>query len=534
MYHTRSERRIAAAQNKDRPELEKHGWDVLNMAKKFKLPPLDDKMVRVDGTKITPDEFRRKYEAPRVPCVITGLTRHWKAHENWTLRNLLKNYGNEYFKCGASPKGRSVHLKFKYFFEYMAEYDDDSPLYIFDGSFDERKGTKKMLLDYEVPEIFQESLFDLLGKDRTRPPHRWITIGPARSGTNIHIDPLGTSAWNALIHGHKRWVFIHPDTPRELVQIPKAQRNVHPKEAITWFSTVYKRILHGDWPFDKYPVYECRQNPGETLFVPCGWWHVVINEDNTVAVTQNFCSSVNLPYVYPTIRKESPSLTRAFLEKLCDLRPDLLSTIYDSLLDPKPIDDAYSSSSEKGYRKNESDDDDCDESCISADSTDVSEESDEEGEDEDKEEQGDSEEDLSEDYENEENSDDEDWENEKGKLELVGRKARSQKLEVDSKGDAILVDDSEEENDICESDDSEESETFSDYDTDYDLDDTDYENNNGEPPTKSPEIHTEPPREISPVRFVPENGVKRRAARDGKRTFLPGHMDARYLDVEDF
>ncbi|RCN28581.1 JmjC domain protein [Ancylostoma caninum] len=502
------------------------------MAKKFKLPPLDDKMVRVDGTKITLDEFRRRYEAPRVPCVITGLTRHWKAHENWTLRNLRKNYANEYFKCGASPKGRSVHLKFKYFFEYMAEYDDDSPLYIFDGSFDERKGTKKMLLDYEVPEIFQESLFDLLGKDRTRPPHRWITIGPARSGTNIHIDPLGTSAWNALIHGHKRWVFIHPDTPAELVKIPKSQRNVHPKEAITWFSTVYKRILYGDWPLDKYPVYECRQNPGETVFVPCGWWHVVINEDNTVAVTQNFCSSVNLPYVYPTIRKDSPSLARAFLDKLCEHRPDLLPTIYDSLSDPKPIDDAYSSSSEKDYVKNESDGDDCDESCISPDSTDVSEESDEESEEEEEEREGDSEEDLSKEYE--ENADDEEGENEKGMLEIVRRKGKSQKLEVDSKGDAILVDDSEEEDDICESDDSEESETFSDYDTDYDLDDTDYENNNGEPSSNSPEIHTEPQREIPPVRFAPDNGVKRRASRDGRRTFLPNQMNNLYLDAEDF
>jgi histone arginine demethylase JMJD6 len=54
---------------------------------------------------ISLEEFVSKYETPRVPVVLTGLTDGWAAQQEWTPRKLLEQYREHRFKVGVCGGG---------------------------------------------------------------------------------------------------------------------------------------------------------------------------------------------------------------------------------------------------------------------------------------------------------------------------------------------------------------------------------------------------------------------------------------------
>mmetsp|Transcript_18899 Transcript_18899/g.24559 ORF Transcript_18899/g.24559 Transcript_18899/m.24559 type:complete len:411 (+) Transcript_18899:149-1381(+) len=307
-----AQRRIESAKKGHRPSFSLHDWSkefLYGMFEDYKKGLSDFHTFTTEFTSEDPrdsvvreieyDEFI-KLDMLTEPSLIRDipLREGWSAIENWPKlldpkTAKVHKFRNCKFKCGEDDDGHKIKIRLKYFSSYIEKNRDDSPLYIFDSTFDSDKVCKSILNDYKVPSLFRKDLFTLVSESR-RPPYRWWLLGPERSGTTLHIDPLATAAWNTLIKGKKRWVLFPPETSKRVAKASSFRYRGEDDEASQYFMTMLRRLRRDAKKYpDKYPglkIYEFTQNEGETVFIPNGWWHAVLNLTDTVGITQNFVS----------------------------------------------------------------------------------------------------------------------------------------------------------------------------------------------------------------------------------------------------
>ncbi|KAI5069039.1 hypothetical protein GOP47_0015340 [Adiantum capillus-veneris] len=240
-------------------------------------------------TNLSVQEFIDSYEEQNRPVLITDALSDWPALRKWNKEYLVKSAGDS--KLAVGP----VEMTMKDYFLYSEAVCEERPLYLFDPHFTEKMPT--LSEDFEVPIYFREDLFSILGKDR--PNYRWLIVGPARSGSSFHIDPNSTSAWNAVVKGTKKWILFPPDVnPPGVHPSPDGVEVAAPVSIMEWFMNFYEQTKQ----WKRKPV-ECICQAGELMFVPNGWWHLVINLEESIAITQNYVSRCNLLNVLDFLKR---------------------------------------------------------------------------------------------------------------------------------------------------------------------------------------------------------------------------------------
>ena len=165
------------------------------------------------------------------------------------------------------------------------EYRNDSPpLYVADAEIlHVNEDLKRRFYDPIVPEGFYHSALSY--EDRCkRAALRWLLIGKDRSYSSLHREPKETSVWVYLYSGTKIWYIFSPDVNFGDVELFTLK---HVVDETRILQNHLQNIMH------EYPdscIYH-EQEPGETIVIPNGWWHIVFNKTDGVvvlAVAENF------------------------------------------------------------------------------------------------------------------------------------------------------------------------------------------------------------------------------------------------------
>jgi hypothetical protein len=244
------------------------------------------------------------------PFILTEPVKQWPIYGNWTTSSILDLYRQVKFRAEA------VDWDLETYVNYMQNNNDESPLYLFDRSFAEKmkltigKGSEST---YWAPDCFGSDLFMLLGSDR--PDHRWLIMGPSRSGSTFHKDPNGTSAWNAVLTGAKYWLMF-PSAPN----IPPPPGVILSEDA----SEITSPLSIAEYLLSFHEIARitpgCREGicyQGEVLHVPSGWFHLVLNLEDSIAITQNFVPERKLADVLRFLR-DSPDQISGFKDDVQD------------------------------------------------------------------------------------------------------------------------------------------------------------------------------------------------------------------------
>ena len=146
------------------------------------------------------------------------------------------------------------------------------------------------------------------------------------------------SAWNAVLKGSKYWIMF-PSSPGQ--PLPPGVFVSEDQSEVTSPLSIAEWLL--GFHADARATDGCREgicNEGEVLHVPSGWWHLVVNLEPSIAITQNFVPEAHLPNVLDFL-KHKPDQVSGFGKDVKDpygLFLARMQTVYPDLMEKVSID----------------------------------------------------------------------------------------------------------------------------------------------------------------------------------------------------
>ena len=291
---------------------------------------------------LSAQEFFHNYEEQNRPVVLAGVAKTWRAMQKWTDMDYLQRVTqNRTFRATSGAAPLPANFTLQAYHQYCRAAPEEAPLYLFD---------RNALLETPLQEDYYpdlqrtcpfwdparppHDLFQYLGMGR--PDHTWLICGPKRSGSAFHMDPNATHAWNAAILGRKRWIFYPPGvTPPGVHPSPSGEHVAMPISVGEWLLNYYvqEHLPNLSNPNPSERPLECTVEPGDVIFVPHGWWHMVINlDDVNLAITHNYVSLSNLPTVLRFMERKEEQISGC-RDRAESIKPEFIKKAFEKALE---------------------------------------------------------------------------------------------------------------------------------------------------------------------------------------------------------
>lgn len=252
------------------------------------------------------DEFARNHLFANYPVVIGDACEAWTAKNKFTPDFFKKHYS-----------GRTVEIagktyNFGDYIDWMLTGTEANPA----------PYPCTLQIERDYPELLPDVLPRLKYAQPDRIHSRFL---PKRllSGANtleiffgspgaqfpyVHYDYMSLHAYITQLYGQKEFTVIPPD------QTPY----VYPKPGNSWVSDI-DDIRNPD--LDRFPLFAKATpvtfvvGPGETLFIPCGWWHTARSLTPTISVALDCLNASNwknfMNEVAMNMQQRKPQLAKA-------------------------------------------------------------------------------------------------------------------------------------------------------------------------------------------------------------------------------
>jgi ribosomal protein L16 Arg81 hydroxylase len=243
---------------------------------------------------VSKDEFIERYVRGSRPLVLTGVTKDWPAMQRWSPQDLKTRFGHLDVEIQAERSAdpnfeenklnhrRTVRLA--NFVDQVVNGGATNDYYLTANNEMLRRPEFLPLLNDigSLPEVCRR-------QDLARSASFWF--GPAGTVTPLHHDTL--MLMHTQVVGRKRWRFISP------LQTPHLYNH----------NNVFSPIDVDKPDLTRYPRFreakmlEVVVEPGETVYLPLGWWHQVSSLDVSLSFSY---SNLDVPnefsYINPDIR----------------------------------------------------------------------------------------------------------------------------------------------------------------------------------------------------------------------------------------